>query len=450
MSGITLLNTNINPGQIQATGTTINVEYVKDDATQTYNAFTFVDGGVKNSAGNLTYYVSSGSLTADSGFATSTLNPNTGVITRLSFTGGSSSPQIANYTVSVKDANGRIATNFTTVKFTTYETRSYSEYRPTDTYFEVANPVTPWVPFVATGGKPPYTYGIYSGSLPAGLSYSTSGAISGTPTTADPNPPSVVFKATDSLGVVISSYASYPYNYLLVIQPRLTSTANTSTLYFMQNRGLSNTAYAIGANTHPFTSITPGVLIADKPYQYSSSINFSPYGFSFAANGAFIGKPTTVSTGGITSTFSVKDSLNVSSTITSTKKIIIAPEITAVNAGTGVSGVTVYPAGVLVTGSGIYMLQASGGVTNYPGTALKANTGYVYYVVSGALPSNMTIQTVNNGGYLQGTPIFPGTYTFTLGVFEYQQYSDKQRDPLIGLSGNQNATYQRTFVMKVA
>lgn len=33
-------------------------------------------------------------------------------------------------------------------------------------------------------GTPPYTFSIYSGSLPAGLSLSSSGLISGTPTTA--------------------------------------------------------------------------------------------------------------------------------------------------------------------------------------------------------------------------------------------------------------------------
>ncbi len=40
--------------------------------------------------------------------------------------------------------------------------------------------------FLATGGTPPYLWGIISGSLPSGLSLSTSGVITGTPVTVGP------------------------------------------------------------------------------------------------------------------------------------------------------------------------------------------------------------------------------------------------------------------------
>ena len=53
--------------------------------------------------------------------------------------------------------------------------------------------------FTACCGTPPYTYSIYSGTLPAGLSFSSSGTISGTATTAVDNN-IVCFKITDAAG----------------------------------------------------------------------------------------------------------------------------------------------------------------------------------------------------------------------------------------------------------
>src|SRR5271165_3630702 len=49
---------------------------------------------------------------------------------------------------------------------------------------------------VATGGQQPYTWTIDSGALPAGLSLTTSGVISGTPTTAGMS--SFTVRVTDS------------------------------------------------------------------------------------------------------------------------------------------------------------------------------------------------------------------------------------------------------------
>lgn len=39
--------------------------------------------------------------------------------------------------------------------------------------------------FVASGGTPPYSWSVTSGTLPAGLTLSTAGILSGTPTTVD-------------------------------------------------------------------------------------------------------------------------------------------------------------------------------------------------------------------------------------------------------------------------
>jgi len=59
----------------------------------------------------------------------------------------------------------------------------------------------------ATGGSTPYTWTIASGTLPAGLSLSSSGVISGTPTTAG-GPTSVTFRVTDSASATVSKSLS--------------------------------------------------------------------------------------------------------------------------------------------------------------------------------------------------------------------------------------------------
>ena len=52
---------------------------------------------------------------------------------------------------------------------------------------------------VATGGKPGYTFVLTSGKLPAGLSLSSSGVISGTPTKQ--GSATFIVRVTDSTGV---------------------------------------------------------------------------------------------------------------------------------------------------------------------------------------------------------------------------------------------------------
>ena len=70
----------------------------------------------------------------------------------------------------------------------------------------------------ATGGTSPYNWSINSGSLPAGLSLSSSGVISGTPTAAG-GPTSVTFKVTDANNLtatqslsITTAYAAWDVN----------------------------------------------------------------------------------------------------------------------------------------------------------------------------------------------------------------------------------------------
>jgi hypothetical protein len=55
------------------------------------------------------------------------------------------------------------------------------------------------VQLLAHGGTPPYTWSIFAGSLPAGLTLSSSGLISGTPTGA-PGTDDFTVQAVDPIG----------------------------------------------------------------------------------------------------------------------------------------------------------------------------------------------------------------------------------------------------------
>jgi hypothetical protein len=64
----------------------------------------------------------------------------------------------------------------------------------------------------ATGGATPYTWTIASGTLPAGLSLSSNGVISGTPTTAS-GPTSITLKVTDNNNLTATKVLSITISY---------------------------------------------------------------------------------------------------------------------------------------------------------------------------------------------------------------------------------------------
>ncbi|HKO63184.1 MAG TPA: putative Ig domain-containing protein [Pyrinomonadaceae bacterium] len=64
-----------------------------------------------------------------------------------------------------------------------------------------------------TGGTPPYSCDVTQGDLPAGLSFSKDGTLSGTAQRPnDPAPPTVWFRVTDSFG--LQGTRAYPITVL--------------------------------------------------------------------------------------------------------------------------------------------------------------------------------------------------------------------------------------------
>jgi uncharacterized protein (TIGR03437 family) len=130
----------------------------------------------------------------------------------------------------------------------------------------------------ATGGLPPYTWSVIAGSLPQGLSLSTSGIVSGTPGT--PGSFSFGVEVSDTAGAITTATAS------LTIQPA-TLTITTQSL----PAGMKGVDYP-----QQQLAATGGV----SPYTWALSSGASlPSGLAFSSSGVLNGVPT------VTGTFSI-------------------------------------------------------------------------------------------------------------------------------------------------
>ena len=221
----------------------------------------------------------------------------------------------------------------------------------------------------ASGGTTPYRFTTISGSLPAGLSLSTAGAITGTPTTAGTSSFTVQVKDTNS--------------------PPQAATANLS--------------ITISAGLTITTASLPGGVVGDSyrttvlasggttPYTFTTVGGSLPAGLSLSTAGAITGTPTTAGT--FSFTVQVKDTSTPPENATANLSITIAPPLTITT--------TSLPAGVL-SNSYSAAVTASGGVTPY-----------TFSISKGSLPGGLKL---SGSGTISGSPSSLGTYTFTVQV----------------------------------
>lgn len=125
----------------------------------------------------------------------------------------------------------------------------------------------------ATGGTTPYKWSLTSGTLPAGLSLSTAGPISGTPT-APANAASLTFKVTDSGRPVQSKSVTLT---LTITPPALVVT----------------TASLPGGQVGSAYTANLGASGGTAPYRWSLSGGTLPGGLSLSTSGVISGTPTT-------------------------------------------------------------------------------------------------------------------------------------------------------------
>ena len=269
-----------------------------------------------------------------------------------------------NITVTATDANG--VTGSRAYSFTISAAPTIS-VNPTTLPNPTAN-VAYTTSLSATGGTAPYSYTFTSGTLPAGLSLSSGGTLSGTPTQAGTYNFTVTAtdanSASGSRTYSVTVSAGAPNAGAVSVTVAANSSANPITLNLS---GGAATSVAVSSAASHGTATASGTSITYTPTAgYSGADSFT----YTATNGSGTSSPATVS-------------LTVNApTLSITPSVLTAP---AANVAYSVA------------------LGASGGTAPYS-----------YAITSGALPTGLSVNT--STGLLSGTPSVPGAYSFTVTV----------------------------------
>lgn len=305
--------------------------------------------------GSYSYSISAGALPPGV-----SLNTSTGFISGTPTGGGTYA-----FTVSANDTAGSTGSQAYTANISPATITVANTSLPAATQSAAYAGVT----FSASGGTSTYTYAVTSGSLPAGMTLTSSGVLSGTPTVYGSFPFTIT--ATDS------STGTGPYtgsrSFTLSVGAATPSITTASLSAATVGAAYSQTISGSGGNT---------------PYAFAVSVGSLPAGLTLASNGVLAGTPTA----GGTFNFTVKLTDAASQTATQTYTLMVNGAIVAVTPSTLPNG----QAGVSYSQS----VSASGGTSTY-----------TYAVTAGALPAGISL---SNTGALSGTPTASGTFNATV------------------------------------
>jgi large repetitive protein len=217
-----------------------------------------------------------------------------------------------------------------------------------------------------SGGTAPFTWSVSSGSLPAGISLSADGNLTGTPTAVGTS--SFTVKVTDANGQSATQATS------------ISIAAGVSTTFAAPPAGV------VGAPYSDTLTATGGTT----PYTWSVNAGSLPPGITLSAAGVLAGTPTTV--GSYTFTVNVIDK----------------------NGGIATASITlVVTAGLAPTFSAPPSGQVGVAYTDTL-TAVGGTTPYTWSVSAGTLPTGITLNAAT--GVLAGTPTAGGIFSFTVKV----------------------------------
>jgi hypothetical protein len=232
----------------------------------------------------------------------------------------------------------------------------------------------------ASGGTPPYTFAISSGALPSGLTISASGAITGTPITAGTS------RFTVDVADSASPGAHAQRELVIKVIPQIGEALSITTVdlpHAMVGVAYSSALMATGGAT---------------PYVWTLASGALPSGLSLGSDGAISGTPADV--GSSSFVVQVTDATSPQQQATASFTLVIDPaqgtalEITSTALPTGVVG-QAYTTTLMATGG---------------------TTPYVWSLAAGTtLPSGLVL---TQDGKIDGTPLQPGSATFTVQVLD--------------------------------
>jgi hypothetical protein len=230
----------------------------------------------------------------------------------------------------------------------------------------------------ASGGTAPYGWSVSSGNLPAGLTLSNSGAISGTPTQS----------GTSSFDVSVKDSETSPVKASQALSINITVAAPKSTLQITTSSLPAGQAQAIYA-------AQLGASGGTAPYSWSISSANLPAGLTLSSSGAISGTPT--QSGNFSFSVSVKDSSSSAQTA---------------NQAFSINIIAATPTLQITTSS----LPA--GQVQSPYTFRLAESGNTepssWSVVGGSLPLGLTLNA--STGNIAGAPTKAGTFSVTMQV----------------------------------
>jgi len=342
-----------------------------------------------------------------------------------------------------------------------------------------------------TGGIAPYTYAIATGSLPAGLTLSSGGALSGTPTAAGTFTFTVTATDSSSGGsggpyTLNTSYSLTVNGGSVVVSPATVPSPQVGVAYsqaFSAAGGTGPYTFSVSSGTLPTgltfnaaTATLSGTPTAGGPFSFtitatdSSTGTGAPFSGSRSYSSTVQAPALAISPAEPSNLPNAAGGVAYSQTITTSGGT--APYSYAVVAGTLPPGLTLSSGGVLAgtpsaagtysfrvrstdssTGLGPYATQGTGNysltvvapsITLAPATLSDGTVGqaysqtvtasggsapYTYTVTQGALPTGLTLST---GGTISGTPTAGGTFTFRITATDAGNFAGS-RDYALGI-----------------